>query len=185
MAASMTDVRTLLAECREKYAKMSHSGARWTHDGNGFIDPGKELQGYDLLPQTVDGPAYDEQAVADAGGFVTLVNAFPQLAEALEKQHQLICEARNYIDPEKHPAWEAGAFAESESCERRTEALTAEVTALRERLERRTTALERIRNMIDGSLHKSEAFTIGQIDEEARRALEDPPRRLDDGTGEE
>lgn len=48
-----------------------------------------------------------------------------QLRAERDRLHRLVCDARAYIDPEKHAGWEADASAEAESCEQRHERLRA------------------------------------------------------------
>ena len=127
--------------------------------------PGSEMFGININgnPDTVElGP--DEKCVAYTGngptskanaiGIVALVNAYPQLREWIEqlqrerdRLHRLVCDARAYIDPEKHAGWEADACAEAESCEERHERLRALVAQQREALQR--ISLESVNSMGD------------------------------------
>lgn len=48
--------------------------------------------------------------------------------------HQLVCDARSYIDPEKQPQWEEIALVEAGGCEDALDALRGEVQTLRGRV---------------------------------------------------
>ena len=47
--------------------------------------------------------------------------------QVIARLHQLVCEARNYIDPDKHAEWEAGAGQESERCDKLIAKLRADL----------------------------------------------------------
>jgi archaellum component FlaC len=53
------------------------------------------------------------------------------LRDEVERLHGLVSEARNWIDPDEHEAWEEQAKAEASSCSRTIDRLRAEVERLK------------------------------------------------------
>jgi hypothetical protein len=67
----------------------------------------------------------------------------------ITRLHGLVASARNWIDPEEHPAWEEQASAEATSCSREIDRLRAELAAKDKRVEELVAVLNVIEETID------------------------------------
>lgn len=95
------------------------------------------------------------------------------LKAEVARLHQLVCDARSYIDPEKHPEWERAAYKEAEDCEAHTERLTAEVAALEAKLTRATEEI--------GAVYAAGQGVVYEVTQALREALRQMANDVDKG----
>lgn len=85
-----------------------------------------------------------------------------KLRDEIRRLHGLVCAARTYIDPDKHPRWEAQAVEEATRCEDASEALRDEIVRLQSLLNESNT---RLRDGAPEWLHRLERTRELTMDE--------------------
>ena len=130
----MTDLSTLLGELDAKVAKMTPGP--WRVVDRTYIRATEQPRMVPVARTNCSNGlgSFGEADRANAEGIVALINAYPALKAGIEqlqaergRLHRMVCDARQYIDPEKHAEWEAAASAEVETCEQTIEQLQREL----------------------------------------------------------